>query len=151
MSTPNDEVSGIRALAATVLPGDGRFPSAADLAVAERILARLEHSPADAAVFAGLLAATATGSTPEAALSELGLSDAAALRRALQCIYAAYYEDPAVRAVLEAHHGYPDRPPQPLGYAPYPGREQLARLEERRTETLETAAWWSARFDELGV
>jgi hypothetical protein len=91
-------------------------------------------------VFAGLLAATATGSDPGGGTVRTHDSDAAALRRALQCIYAAYYEDPAVRAVLEAHHGYPDRPPQPLGYAPYPGREQLARLEERRTETLETAA-----------
>jgi hypothetical protein len=153
-STDSDAAPGpvrleaVRELAAAVLPGDARFPSAAALPVAERIIERLAHDHVDAAVFARLIERTDAGETPEAALADLAI-DPAALQRALQCVYAAYYEQPPVRRLLEDLHGYPDRPPQPLGYTPLEGSEQLARLAERAAATLATEDWWLERFDGL--
>jgi hypothetical protein len=141
-------LEAVRSLAGAVLPGDARFPSAAALPVAARIIERLTHDPVDAEVFARLIERTDAGETPEAALHALA-TDPAALQRALQCVYAAYYEQPPVRRLLEDLHGYPDRPPQPLGYTPLEGSEQLARLAERAAATLTTEDWWLERFDRL--
>lgn len=141
-------LEAVRALASAVLPGDARFPSAAALPVATRIIERLTHDPVDAEVFTRLIERTDAGETPEAALHALA-TDPAALQRALQCVYAAYYEQPPVRRLLEDLHGYPDRPPQPLGYTPLEGSEQLARLAERAAATLSTEDWWLERFDGL--
>jgi hypothetical protein len=148
-ATPQQvSLDAVRALAGAVLPGDARFPSAAALPVAERIIERLTHDPVDAEVFARLVERTDAGATPEAALRTL-TTDPAALQRALQCVYAAYYEQPPVRRLLEDLHGYPDRPPQPLGYRPLEGSEQLARLAQRAAATLTTEDWWLERFDGL--
>lgn len=141
-------VEAVRSLAGAVLPGDARFPSAAALPVAARIIERLARDPVDAEVFAQLISRTEAGETPEAALHALA-ADPAALQRALQCVYAAYYEQPPVRRLLEDLCGYPDRPPQPLGYSPLEGSEQLARLAERAAATLTTEDWWIERFNGL--
>lgn len=142
-------LADLRAVATAVAPGDDHYPAAGDLAVAERILARLNGRPEDAAAFDAALRIIGGGTTAAAALSRLEAHDRPALQRILQCVYAAYYEDAAVRAVLAARHGYEDRPPQPIGYHPEPGAEQLARLDRRRGPTLAADDWWLDTFDGL--
>lgn len=141
-------LDAVRELAVAVLPGDARFPAASALPVAERIIERLADDQTDTAMFVRLIERIDGGEAPGTALDALA-GEPAALQRVLQCIYAAYYEQPPVRRLLEDLHGYPARPPQPLGYAPAEGSEQLARLAERATPTLSTEDWWIERFDGL--
>lgn len=142
-------IAAARRLLLVMLPGGDGYPSADRGGIAERLVERLADDAQDAAAFSRLLDELGRTMSPRAALTELFEGDPAAMRRVLQCAYAAYYEEPAVRAVLEARHGYPNRPPQPLGYRPATGGAQLARLEARRVRTLETSDWWPARFDGL--
>jgi hypothetical protein len=144
--TSAEVLPDLRALVATILPGDGTFPSAADLPVAERVAELLRADATDAAVMGEVLAPIAAGKEPAEVLRGLERTDRRALQRVLQLAYVAYYGDPAVRSLLDERHGYPDRPPQPLGYAPDPGTAQLARLEARRIHTLATDEWWSPTF-----
>lgn len=142
------DVDAVRALAGALLPGDEAHPSAVDLDVAEQVVARADA--VDRSVLRGLVATLAAGTAPVAALRALEASDRRSFRRVVQLTYAAYYAHPSVRRLLEEQHGYPDRPPQPLGYAPDPGLAQLARLEERRIHTLDESEWWLPTFVPTG-
>ena len=46
--------------------------------------------------------------------------------------YGAYYIDPRVRDIVEARTGYPNRPPQPLGYDLPPFDERLLDKVKQR-------------------
>lgn len=142
-------LSGLRTIASCVAPGDGAYPPAGDLDVAERMLERLTGQLEDQRAVARVLESLERGTPARSALERLEMEDRRDLQRVLQCVYSAYYEHPAVRRVLTERHGYPDRPPQPLGYEPQVGRPQLERLEERRIATLETADWWLDHFEGL--
>lgn len=143
------DLAGLRAIASCVVPGEGAYPPAGDLDVAERMLERFTGQPEDRRAVSGVLASLDQGTPTRAALEHLETEDRRDLQRVLQCVYSAYYEHPAVRRVLTERHGYPDRPPQPLGYDPEAGDLQLARLEGRRIATLETTDWWLDRFEGL--
>jgi hypothetical protein len=113
-------------LLATLLPGDGDWPSGDTIAasLSSAIAPQLD------AVLAALPADFRRG-------DEVRLRDVeAAYPEAFECVvteaYTAYYTDPTVRAVIERLTGYEARPPQPLGYDLPPFDESLLAVQKQR-------------------
>jgi len=114
----------LAALLATLLPGDAAFPSGASVAAA------LADDPALAVVLGALPDGFTAGD--EAALRLVEAAHPAAFERAVAAVYIAYYTDPAVRDAVERVTGYPNRPPQPLGYELPPFDERLLDQQKQR-------------------
>lgn len=107
-------------LVAALLPGDGHFPSAAEVGVQWAVPERLTRmlGPDGAAAFiAAASRAIAADDDAEAAARTLEAEQPAAFAALLRAVYLAYYEHPAVTAAIRAlGHDYNDSP-QPRGYA----------------------------------
>lgn len=136
MELSGQEREALAAALATLLPGDGDWPGAASLALANDAweLAELVdfHRPAllDAVRQLGGGFAIVDADSREERLRALE-SRAPAVFAVLRLVaYDAYYRHPAVRSVLERRCGYPARPPQPLGHELDPFDERL--LERQR-------------------
>lgn len=97
---------------AALLPGDGRWPSAADLDLAlAAMVSAVPESASALEVVAGLPAGD-----PVAALEGLAERDPATFGAFQVAVYGAYYSHPRVLAVIEERCGYPARAPQPRGH-----------------------------------
>lgn len=116
------------ALADTLLPGDGSWPPGSCTAAVGAILGAAPELD-------GLVDEAFTdldGDGREAALRAAERTAPATADRLVEVAYTAYYTDPAVVAVLAAEHGYPPRPPQPLGYELPPFNEAVLEVVRAR-------------------
>ena len=139
----------VETLLETVLPGDERFPSAASLPLSARLCARAASRPGDQAAFQRVIAALGATDDPAAASEALSGIAPEDVRCVLQLIYPLYYARPEVRKILATEAGYPDRPPQPGGYDPIHGFEELASRSAIAGPALERHAWWKSSFGEV--
>ncbi len=121
-------MSALAAVLATLLPGDGDWPSG--LSVVDAVAAGLGGDPALPAVLAALPADFAAGD--EAALRVVEAAVPAAFERVVSAAYIAYYTAPAVRDVIARVSGYENRPPQPLGYELPEFDEGLLAVQKQR-------------------
>jgi hypothetical protein len=118
-------------LLATLLPGDGDYPSGAGAAAQLR---QDMAAPDAAAALGEVLAALSPGfaAGDEAALRRIEAALPQAFDRVVTAAYIAYYTDPEVRLVIERLTGYAARPPQPQGYELPPFDESLLEVQKRR-------------------
>jgi hypothetical protein len=120
----------------TLLPGDGPWPSARDVELAQALRADVAGDPERQidVVLAALPAsfAAANADAREATLRAIEASHAAAFERLVTLAYTAYYIEPRVRTVIERETGYENRPPQPLGYKLEPFDERLLDKQRQR-------------------
>lgn len=116
----------------TLLPGDGPWPSARDVDLADALRADPEREID--AVLAALPQGFAAddADSREAALRAIEATHGAAFERLVTLAYTAYYIEPRVRAVIERETGYENRPPQPLGYALEPFDDRLLDKQRQR-------------------
>lgn len=120
----------------TLLPGDGPWPAASAVDLADAVRADREGDP-DGQVDAVLARlpegfASADAEAREAMLRALEAELPAAFERLVTLAYTAYYVEPRVRAVIERETGYENRPPQPLGYALEPFDERMLETQRKR-------------------
>ena len=120
----------------TLLPGDGAWPSARAVDLAQAVRADVDGDPERQIdiVLAALPLGFATGDAEfrEAALQVIEIEQGNAFERLVTLAYTAYYIEPRVRAVIERETGYENRPPQPLGYALEPFDERLLDKQRQR-------------------
>ena len=120
----------------TLLPGDGAWPSARAVDLAQAVRADVDGDPERQIDI--VLAALPSGfarddvETREAALRAIEVAHGAAFERLVTLAYTAYYIEPRVRDVIERETGYENRPPQPLGYALEPFDERLLDKQRQR-------------------
>ena len=120
----------------TLLPGDGPWPSARDVDLAQGLRADIDGDSERqidivlAALPPGF--ATADAQAREAALRAIEAMHPAAFEHLVTLAYTAYYVEPRVRTVIERETGYENRPPQPLGYALEPFDERLLDKQRQR-------------------
>jgi hypothetical protein len=122
----------LTALLDSLLPGDGAdWPAAGAHGLAARTTALANGVPNGAEALAAILAALPNGfdtlAQPqrEAVLRRIEAQDAPRFDAVVTATYNAYYTDPAIRDIIERMTGYPNRPPQPEGYALDPFDESL--------------------------
>lgn len=139
---------GLARLLSTLLPGDARYPAAADLDLAATVSTSAARQDADRVALEGAVSLLASSSAPEDAFRRFVGQRPADARRVLELVYTSYYAHPEVLRVLEARSGYPARPPQPLGYEPASGAAELAACAERRAGVLREDEWWDPAFGE---
>jgi hypothetical protein len=127
MSDPFD------AILATLLPGEGPWPSAGTLGLAAALRADLGADDV-VALEQALPPGFATLAAPsrEDLLRSVETAQADLFDRLVTAAYTAYYVDPRVRAVIERETGYENRPPQPLGYELEPFDEALLEKQKQR-------------------
>jgi hypothetical protein len=120
------------ALLDTLLPGDGAdWPAAGAHGLAVRTATLADDMPGGAEAMAGVLDALPQSFADlpqlrrEEFLSEIEVQDVARFDAVVTAAYNAYYTDPAIRDIVERTSGYPNRPPQPEGYALDPFDESL--------------------------
>lgn len=120
------------ALLDTLLPGDeADWPAAGAHGLAVRTATLADDMPGGAEAIAGVLDALPQGFADlpqprrEEYLREIEAQDAARFDTVVTAAYNAYYTDPAIRDIIERLTGYPNRPPQPEGYALDPFDESL--------------------------
>lgn len=123
-----------RAVADTLLPGEGVWPAGSAVGVDQVIAGLL----APVAPLLGTAFPTADADQREMRLRSAQAADPVSVGRVIEAAYTAYYTDPAVTAILEADHGYPQRPPQPDGYAMAPFDESVLAVVRRRTSLYRT-------------
>jgi hypothetical protein len=106
-----------------LLPGDAERPAASALGLVDEVVALAARREDDTAAVRALLGEVDSGASASApswpsaaALSRAEQAVPEAVRAVLQLACCAYYAHPTVRDVLARTHGYPPRPPQPLGY-----------------------------------
>lgn len=133
-----DERALHAAVVDTLLPGDGDWPSAGALGIADEALriaalARTGLEPlrrllaALPAAFAG-----ASADAREAALRAASATEPAGFGSALQSSYNAYYTHPDVLGVVKAKTGYRGGSPQPDGYQLPPFDEAMIAVARTR-------------------
>lgn len=130
----------LAAVVATLLPGGGDWPAAADLELTDETVRLAGLSLAGLAPLRRLLAslpadfaAAGTGADDrEAALAAVEAADPAAFGAAMQAAYNAYYIDPRVLAVVAAKTGYRAGAPQPDGHELPPFDEVLVAVARTR-------------------
>lgn len=111
----------LRAAIDALLPGDGVWPGAAVLDLADEISAIAARQPNGAALLDRVEAAladdfvAASASRREAALRVVEADDPAAFQLLVLAAYTAYYTDARVLRVIAAVTGLAARPPQPAG------------------------------------
>lgn len=121
----------LAALLDTLLPGDADWPAAGRHGLAARTRALAEDAPDGASGLEAVLAALPPdfASLPQEAREEvlrgIEAQHPQAFAAILTAAYSAYYTDPDIRDVIERRTGYPNRPPQPEGYALEPFDESL--------------------------
>lgn len=112
----------LRAIAATLLPGDAHWPSAGELELVDHIESIATLVDGHTASLGECCAALPAGFE---SMSDIARVDAlAALQRdrpelfgvARLVMYDAYYRHPTVLSVIEHRCGFPARPPQPDGF-----------------------------------
>lgn len=121
------------AILATLLPGEGAWPSAGTLGLGAAM--RVDLGTDDiAALEQALPTSFATLAAParEDVLRGIETAQPDLFDRLVAAAYTAYYVDPRVRAVIERETGYENRPPQPLGYALEPFDEVLLEKQKQR-------------------
>jgi hypothetical protein len=121
------------AILATLLPGEGAWPSAGTLGLAAALRADLAAADV-AALERSLPPGLATLAAPAREDVRRGIETAQPdlFERLVTAAYTAYYVDPRVRAVIERETGYENRPPQPLGYELEPFDEALLEKQKQR-------------------
>lgn len=130
------------ALLDTLLPGDGTdWPAAGAHGLAGRTFALANNMPDGADALATVLNALPKGfpdlaqQRREEQLREIEAQDIARFDAVVTAAYNAYYTDPAIRGIIERLTGYPNRPPQPEGYALDPFDESLLDAVKARGPT----------------
>lgn len=130
--------SALATVVATLLPGDGAWPSAAELDLIDETLRIAALAPGRVAALLGLLDAlppdfaALDADGREAALRELESSAPAAFAAVLVPAYDAYYTSPRVLEVVERRSGYPQRAAQPEGHALPPFDESVLAVARTR-------------------
>lgn len=116
----------------TLLPGDDAdWPAAGDLGLAAQMAEMAALAPGAPEALDWLLGAlpadfaTYTQDAREDALRALEAAQPDRFGQVITAAYNAYYTDPRVRDLIERLTGYPNRPPQPEGYALEPFDESL--------------------------
>jgi hypothetical protein len=121
------------AILATLLPGEGAWPSAGTLGLG--VALRADLAAADVAALERSLPpglATLAAPAREDVLRGIETAQPDLFERLVTAAYTAYYVDPRVRAVIERETGYENRPPQPLGYELEPFDEALLEKQKQR-------------------
>ena len=120
------------ALLNTLLPGDGAdWPAAGDLGLAPRMAEMAALAPGGPEALDWVLGALPadfarhTQDAREDALRALEAAQPDRFGQVVTAAYNAYYTDPRVRDLIARLTGYPNRPPQPEGYALEPFDESL--------------------------
>jgi hypothetical protein len=126
----------------TLLPAHEGVPAAGELGIGEAMEALLADGTRRGRIVA-ILRATEIALGGDA-LTDRDTANREALLRAVEsgepvafailveCAYRTYYSDPRVLARLERTHGYPARPPQPLGHAIEPWDDALVAKQRER-------------------
>lgn len=96
-----------------LLPPNGELPGAGSLGLGAGIAAEVAL-PVLGALPAGFVALDPAAQT--AALQAIEAASPAPFHELVRFAYVAYYRDSRVLARIEQATGYPNRPPQPLGY-----------------------------------
>lgn len=105
-----------KAFADTVLPGSGRWPKAtAVLSFPNAFLEDLDlpESAQKLEIWNRLLDASYEGRFD--ICKELEMTHPEIFQSLLSRVFAAYYSNPKILDLIETEHGYPARPPMPLG------------------------------------
>lgn len=108
----------LAALFATLLPGDGHYPPAGQLPMADRLAAYPHFHPAAEAMLAHVPAdfATLAEAAREDALRGIEADEPGVFRDFVTAAYSLYYSDEAVLAAIARTANYAPRAPQPEGY-----------------------------------
>lgn len=118
--TPISE-PGLESILAGLLPGDGTWPNAADLDLAEEIIMLAQRVPEQQAALSRLrdltLPPRSDTSGLQQALEQFEAAEPATFGALLVLAYGAYYAHPHVLALIEERCGYAARPPMPLGHS----------------------------------
>ena len=112
-----------------LLPPNGDLPGAGGLGLAAQVPASAAQ-PILAALPADFLALAAAAQV--AALQAVEAAGPTRFHELVRFAYVAYYRDSRVLARIELATGYPDRPPQPLGYELEPFDESLLDVVKTR-------------------
>jgi len=112
-----------------LLPPNGDLPGAGSLGLAAQVPASAAQ-PILAALPADFLALAAAAQV--AALQAVEAAGPTRFHELVRFAYVAYYRDSRVLARIELATGYPDRPPQPLGYELEPFDESLLDVVKTR-------------------
>ena len=112
-----------------LLPPNGDFAGAGGLGLAAQVPASAAQ-PILAALPADFLALDAAAQV--AALQAVEAANRLGFHELVRFAYVAYYRDSRVLARIELATGYPDRPPQPLGYELEPFDESLLDVVKAR-------------------
>lgn len=116
----SSSVPGLESILAGLLPGDGTWPNAADLDLAEEIIEQANRTPEQQAALHRLshldLPPRNDAAGLQQALEQLESAEPATFGTLLVLVYGTYYAHPQVLALIEERCGYPARPPMPVGH-----------------------------------
>ncbi len=132
----------LAAILDTLLPAHEGVPAAGELGIGEAIEALLDDGArrgrivtvlrATEIALGGAALSDRDAAAREALVREVETGEPAAFATLIECAYRTYYSDPRVLARLERTHGYPARPPQPLGHAIEPWDDALVAKQRER-------------------